>query len=264
MGNDLSFKSLDFVIIGAQKAGTTALSHFLAQHPSLALAKGKEVHLFSQIPESLRWSAGEIDHFYRPYFEEDSANQIWGEATPIYLYWAPIIPALKRYNSQLKIIVLLRDPVERAISHYQMEASRGNEHLPFWLALLFEPFRLWWAGNTLSHAQRCHSYMSRGFYAQQLSRLREHFPDEQILVIENNDLKARHQETLDKVFKFLGVDSMEIEPQRIFEGEYRKSDSGILLNVVKMILRRRFRKSNRELKKILIAMKLKVNWSWLN
>lgn len=257
-------RPLDFVIIGAQKAGTTALSQFLAAHPELALAKGKEVHLFSQHPESLAWDVAQINQFYHPYFDEPSPNKLCGEATPIYLYWPPIIPALKRYNSRLKVIVLLRDPVDRAISHHQMELSRGNERLPLWLALLLEPYRLWRCGSILNHAQRCYSYAARGLYARQLSRLREHFPDEQILILENSELQKHHQETLNRVFQFLGVSPLNIAPQRVFEGEYKKSTAVLYMAIVKFILRWRFRRPNKKLKELLLAMNIQANWSWLN
>ena len=94
-------------------------------------------------------------------------------ATPIYLFLPAVAGELKRYNPGLKLIVLLRDPVERAISHFYMEKNRDKEHLPLWLALLAEPFRLRRredASHVDSHLRR-HAYRRRGLYSLQLRNL---------------------------------------------------------------------------------------------
>ncbi len=256
-------KSLDFMIIGAQKAGTTALSHFLAQHPAVAMAQGKEVHLFNTQEVVESWDSEKINHFYSSFFQGVSTDLVWGEATPIYLYWPPIIPALKKYKASLKVIVILRDPVERAISQYQMESVRKKEWLPLWLALLFEPLRLALAGRELMHAHKCYSYVARGFYAQQLERLREHFGDDQILIIENNELRQSHTKTLQRVYKFLSLEAHEIAPELVFEGEYAQRNHWGMNFLIVPLLRWRFRKANRKLKKILTDMGVSCNWHWL-
>ena len=79
-------KSLSFMIIGVQKGGTTALSHFLAQHDEICMADGKEVHLFDAPDFNPKWSADAINQRYAAHFQAASAAQQLGEATPIYLY----------------------------------------------------------------------------------------------------------------------------------------------------------------------------------
>lgn len=256
-------KSLDFMIIGAQKAGTTALSQFLSQHPAVSMAEGKEVHLFSKAGVAELWDAAQINNSYADFFPNPDTNTLFGEATPIYLYWPPIIPALKRYNPDLKVIVLLRDPVARAISQYQMEKVRKNEWLPLWLALLLEPLRLVLAGTELNHAHRCHSYISRGLYAQQLQRLRKDFADNKILILENNELRQQHANTLRRVCEFLAIEVCDIAPALVFEGGYTKQPRGLMDTCVERFLRWRFGASNRKLKKILTEMGVGCNWHWL-
>jgi hypothetical protein len=251
------------MIIGAQKAGTTALSQFLAQHPGVAIAQGKEVHLFNAPEVVESWDPERINHFYSDFFKGVDTDLVWGEATPIYLYWPPIIPALKKYNASLKIIVLLRDPVERAISHYQMERIRKKEWLPLVLALLLEPLRLMLAGQKLTHSHKCHSYVARGLYAQQLARLREHFIDDQILIIENNQLRQSHTQTLQHVYKFLSLDAYDIAPALVFEGEYAQRKNWGMNFLIMPFLRWRFRKANRKLKKLLTDMGVSCDWHWL-
>ena len=110
-----------------------------------AMSSRKEVRLFDAPEYSSDWTPEQIDEHYRPYFEHCSGARVRGETTPIYLFFPEIARELERYNLELKLIVLLRDPVERAISHYYMERNRDAERLPLWLALLCEPI----------HVRRC-------------------------------------------------------------------------------------------------------------
>lgn len=257
-------KSLDFMIIGAQKAGTTALSHFLSQHPDVVMAKGKEVHLFDAPAYSSKWTVDDINQYYAPHFESANPAARWGEATPIYLYRPEIIPELKRYNPELKLIMVLRDPAERAISHYEMEKSRSNEDLPLWKALWCESARLKQEGEQLGHAHRCHSYFDRGKYAAQINCVRQHFSDEQILVLDNDALKYQHAETLKKVFEFLAVDaSYQVPEESVFSGKYRHKDSSLYYSLMKKLLRWRFQSANATLKLLLDDMGISSSWRWL-
>ncbi len=258
-------KSLDFMIIGAQKAGTTALSHFLAQHPAICMAAGKEVHLFDAFDYSPNWSVAQINARYAPSFTQANEHCLWGEATPIYLYRPDIIPELKRYNPQLKLIVMLRDPIERALSQHAMEYGRGNDSLPLWLALLLEPVRLLCAhGRQKDIAIRCHSYSDRGIYDTQLRRLNKYFNSDQFLIIENSALKSDHAGTLAKIFAFLGVDDqLSIPPEQIFRGDYPSDDKSIGRRLLKKCLALRFYWANRRLKKTLLQMGYSPDWPWL-
>ena len=213
---------LDFMIVGAQKCGTTALAHFLSQHPEIGMASPKEPHLFDSPEYSSDWSPEQIDERYRPFFEHCGDATIRGEATPIYMFLPEIANELRRYSPNLKLIVLLHDPVERAVSHYYMEKGRDREHRPLWLALASEPIRLRRCADARAHrsAMRVCSYRRRGLYSLQLRNLYRFFDQDQVLIVRTPVLRTRHHEALRRVFAFLGVsERVRIEPEIVFEGE---------------------------------------------
>ena len=213
---------LGFMIAGAQKCGTSALAHFLSQHPEIGMASPKEVHLFDSPNYSSDWTPAQIDKRYGSRLAHCSGVRILGEATPSYMFVPEIGRDLERYNPDLKLIVLLRDPVERAISHYYMEKGRGRERRPLWFALLREPFRLRRCRNGRvrgSVTQRC-SYRTRGLYSIQLRNLYRRFGPDQVLVVRSSELSQRHDEVLGKVFAFLGVsENVRVAPEIVFRGE---------------------------------------------
>jgi hypothetical protein len=216
---------VDFMIVGAQKAGTTALARFLGKHPELGMSASKEVHLFDAPEYSTAWTRAEIDSRYGPQFEHCPAARRRGEATPVYLFMPEVAAQLARYNPDLRLIVLLRDPVERAISSHAMQRRRGFERWPLWLALLAEPFRLRGCrdGRAEHSALRDHAYRARGLYSRQLRNLLRHFPAEQVLVLQSGDLRDRHEWTLGRVFAFLNVDApVAVPPETVFAGGRRR------------------------------------------
>ena len=213
---------IDFAIIGAQKSGTTALAHFLDQHSAIAMTRPKEAHIF----DAEDFDPENVDREYLPFFEHASEDQLKGDATPIYIFWQDVLKRLYNYKAGLKLIVLLRDPVDRAISHYEMEQGRGNEKLPLWLALLTESNRLKCDTKPKAEqsATRNHSYRTRGYYTRPLKEVREIFPSDQVLIVTMENLLKKHDETLAQVFSFLGVDPIvSIQHEMVFSGgESRK------------------------------------------
>jgi hypothetical protein len=201
------------MIIGAQKCGTTALAEFLDDHPDIEMSNPKEVHLF----DSPELDPQQIDERYASAFSDESC-ELRGEATPIYLYLPGIPEKLHQYNAKLKFIVMLRDPVERAYSHYAMERERGNETLPFWKALLREKVRL--ANDTdelqPTSARRIHSYRDRGRYSGQLRRLYRWFSPDQVLVLRSDRLRGDHDKTMARIFRFLQVQPADIPGREVF------------------------------------------------
>ena len=242
---------VDFVIAGAQKSGTSALAHFLAQHPAIAMAS-REGHVFDSPDYSPAWTPEEIDARYARRIERRPATAVCGESTPIYLFLPDVAAQLHRYSPSLKVIVILRDPVERALSHYAMERARGNEHRPLWFALLAERWRLRLCADPKGpeSAARRHSYRSRGLYSSQLRNLFAVFPPRQVLVLRSDDLLRRHDETLENVFAFLGVSvSVRIPPEAVFKGP----DLGGTHAVVRRLLRLSYVAESRRLRAIMAA-----------
>jgi len=242
---------VDFVIAGAQKSGTSALAHFLAQHPAIAMAS-REGHVFDSPDYSPAWTPEEIDARYARRIERRPATAVCGESTPIYLFLPDVASQLHRSSPSLKVIVTTRDPVERALSHYAMERARGNEHRPLWFALLAERWRLRLCSDPKGpeSAARRHSYRSRGLYSGQLRNLFAVFPPRQVLVLRSDDLLRRHDETLENVFAFLGVSvSVRIPPEAVFKGP----DLGGTHAVVRRLLRLSYVAESRRLRAIMAA-----------
>jgi hypothetical protein len=211
---------VDFVIGGTQKGGTTALARFVGAHPQIAFSSQKETHFFDR---DALFRDGDPDWaIYYRYFQPGPEARIAGEATPIYLYWNPCAERIARYNPEMKWIVLLRNPIERAYSHWVMETERGDEILPFGQAIRAERDRLAKAGGQ----HRIWSYVDRGRYAGQLERLFERFGRERVLVLVSEELRRRHAPTLDRVWSFLGVDRIEVPAASVFAQWYQSMDEG--------------------------------------
>ena len=218
---------LAFMIVGAQKCGTTALAQFLAAHGEIGMSQKKEVHLFDALEYSRDWTPADIDARYRPdfahcNFTSRAGEPILGEATPVYMFFRDIPAELRRYNPDLRLIVLLRDPVERAISHYYMEKGRGGEQRPLWQALLLEPFRLLRDRDPRhpESAHRVQSYRARGLYSRQLRNLYLAFDPGRVLIVRSCDLLRGHDAELRRVFEFLGVcPDVRVLQEIVFKGE---------------------------------------------
>ena len=214
---------VDFVVGGTQKGGTSALAQFLGTHPEICLPRHKEVHLFDAPDFPRHATRSEINLRYRQAFPQELTGRIVGEATPIYMYLPWVAPRIRQYNPAMKWILLLRDPVERAISHYRMERERGAEWLPFGAALRLESLRRWWdrGWTAWRSSLRTHSYLDRGYYSRQLTNLWQSFPREQVLVLTSNQLRLQHDQTLQRVYAFLGVNDRTFlpEPTTVFATE---------------------------------------------
>ncbi|WP_282276986.1 sulfotransferase [Stenotrophomonas sp. PS02297] len=213
------------MIGGVQKGGTTALAHFLARHRGVALPRGKEAHVFDAPDFDEAWTQEYIDGLYDGHFDAGGADVAYGDATPIYCFHHAFIDRIAAYNPEMRWIVMLRHPVERAVSQYQMERSRGHDTWPLWPAMLLERWRLHGHENDFSvHSPlRHHAYRARGDYARQLDALYARFPPEQILLLQNDELALAPERTLEKVWEFLGlaVDVGHGGYGRVFEGGYR-------------------------------------------
>jgi len=192
-----------------QKAGTTALDAFLRQHPGIAMPRRKEVHFFDN--ESINWAAPDYGQYHS--FFSAKPGQILGEATPIYSYWEPCCKRIVAYKADMKIILCLRDPVDRAYSHWEMEVSRRYERLKFGAAIRKGRQRVKSDEKSLNGCHRVFSYVERGLYAPQIRRLLNLFPREQILVLENAAMKKNLPVVLDSICDFVGVARFENYPQ---------------------------------------------------
>src|ERR1700686_1992517 len=130
---------LDFIVPGAQKSGTTALHYFLKKHPRIALPERQELHFFDDEEISSKPVGYELLHRH---FRSIGGSTIAGEVTPSYLYWEPAMERIRNYNPQIKLVILLRNPIDRAFAHWNMQPFKDREPLDFLDALKEEPRRI--------------------------------------------------------------------------------------------------------------------------
>jgi hypothetical protein len=206
----------DFIIIGAMRCGTTSLHRYLSQHPCVRVPETKELHFFDQqFAKGLSW--------YRRLFPTylDRLRAQWrtghrlvtGESTPYYLFNPHAPSRVCEAVPRAKLIVLLRDPVDRAYSHYVYEVKHGRETLPlFEAALDAEPSRL--SGELekmlsdpayFSFEHGHHAYQARGIYVDQIMSWRQFFPAAQMLVLTSEELFEDPPAAYGRVLAFLGL-----------------------------------------------------------
>lgn len=231
---------VDFAIIGAQKSGTQALRHFLGDHPDIGLSIG-----------------GHEEHYFDLYFEEDESSdyagyhglytdealeKCTGDVTPIYMWMRGCLERLQAYNPDCRLIVILRNPVERAYSHWAMEREKGKARGGFLrgiateIALSLRPGRA---------QHRVYSFLSRGFYSGQLERLFAIFPRERVLVLSNDDLSLYHAETLGEVYRFLGVRDIAPPAREIVHSRQYSAMPPIWRRILRLVYAREFRRLER-------------------
>jgi len=241
----------DFLVVGAQKAGTSSLFYYLDQHPRIHGSSVKEIHYFDDglDPDIHTYALGQA--WYRAHFPLRhclSQGDLSFEASPLYLF-NPLAP--ERIAADLpnvKIIVLLRDPVSRAISHYQHEKRKGREDLDLADAFMQEDARL--ASSIATRDYKSfefirHSYQSRGRYAEQLERYFGLFGRERILVLESGVLFKDPAACLQQIYRFIGVDeppaTLDLTPNNVAENKLLVPDA------VRSSLRRYFEPCNEAL-----------------
>ena len=243
----------DFLILGAQRSGTTSLYRYLAEHPGITAPVRKEIQYFTL-------HHGRGDGWYRAHFPialaaSGGRRRLTFEATPYYLFH-PLAPA--RAATALpdaKLLVLLRDPVARAFSHWQHTAERGLEPLAFEDALDAEEVRL--AGeaerltsdpNSRSDAHRLWSYVSRGRYAEQLERWLGSYPQDRLLVLLSEDLYQHPAETHARALQFLGLPAA---PLDAYPRYTRRAGGGTMADSTRRRLADEFRPHNERLAALL-------------
>jgi hypothetical protein len=211
----------DFLILGAQKAGTTALYAYLRWHPGITGPSWKEVSFFDRhYLRGVRW--------YRGHFPMRAGQRLVGEASPGYLFH-PLAPErVKETVPDARLIALLRDPVDRALSHYHHEVALGREPLAFEEALDAEPGRTRGEEGRMIREPGCFSrawwdytYLARGRYAEQLERWFAVFPRDQLLVVASEELAADPGGTYSRILEFLGAPRHDLDSYpRVYEQEY--------------------------------------------
>lgn len=206
---------LDFLVIGAQKAGTSALDQYLRLHLGLSLPDGcKELHYFDNenMMKRPRWYREAVYHHN---FRNRGSGVLLGEVTPRYLFCEEYAKRIYSYNPDIKIIVSLRNPVFRAYSQWNMECQRGSESRSFMSIFLEEK------NKDIGEIPQERAYFQRGLYAKQINFFLKYFSKDQMLVIRQEDLKKDPVKTLKEVSEFLNIDSFPfVSPKSVHERDY--------------------------------------------
>ena len=210
---------------GVQKAGTTALSSFLSQHPDICLVEGKEAHVFDDPKYQL--AEDKLEFAKQKYGEKlthYNGEKYILDATPITMLHTTFIKEATRICSDAKYIVMLRDPVDRALSHYSMTKSRGLEPFSPSIALLLEPFRMMGFHQKLpfepfESKYRDQSYLIRGKYNKQLKALKRNVEPANVLVCQQENLYLTHEKFMENVFHFLSIPNIEITRKEVFKSD---------------------------------------------
>lgn len=200
-----------FLLIGAQKAGTTTLDAWLTQHPEIFLPEVKELNFFALGCEAPGWSgpgdkvAESLSEYqqedYLKHYRRAAKGAVCGDSSVIYLYSPKAPEAILSINPEMKVIAVLRNPVERAYSAWQHLQRDGREKVgDFAKALEAESDRIAQNWEPLWH------YLQVGFYGKQLKRYEAFFERDQILVLLNEDLRQDPAGSAKRIFSFLGVD----------------------------------------------------------
>ena len=224
----------DFLIIGAQKAGTTALYSYLREHPAITGPPWKEVSFFDRhFWRGAAWYRGNFPNklYLRRARSRTGVDATVGEASPSYLFH-PLAPQrAAALLPDVRLIALVRNPIDRALSHYHHEVALGREPLTFEQALEQEDTRMdgelerMHDPRYFSHAWWNFTYLSRGRYAEQLERWLELVSRERLLILPSEDLLERPRETYRQVLEFLGAPSHELDSYpRVFVREYSDMD----------------------------------------
>lgn len=216
---------IGFSIVGVQKAATSTLYGMLVAHPSVAGGQEKELRFFMR--ERLNWTTPKYAHYARA--AEDPQVTLAGDATPAYFFWPSALQRMQRYNPEMRLIVTLRDPIERAFSQWSMERTwnAAFPELPDAIDRFAAPTIPDSIPDDVTPGRlRKESLFTRGLYGQQLRRGLLSFPREQWLVLDFRDVFSRQAETLDRVTDFLGLDRFESYPPVLHKNQTPSDHTG--------------------------------------
>ena len=196
---------VNFIGIGAQKAGTSWLASCLSEHPEICMHPKKEAHYFNK-------RTFYFNRWHYQYSFKNKNKKVIGEITPGYMSDDKVAKRIFQYNKYMKIIAILRDPTDRCISQYKMEMSRGS---------IEKNSGLWDAFNRDLPKYGPMKY--RGLYNLHIKNFEKYFNKSQILILDYENISRKPNDFLQKVFSFLNVD-MEFIPKVINKNIKHKKD----------------------------------------
>ena len=207
-------KKPDFLIVGAQKCGTTSLFGEIKLHPNFLSNANtkKEIHYFDNYYHyGKKWYLSNFP-LKEIFYKDKNDKKITGEASPYYMFHPHSIRRIHNLFPSMKLIVMLRNPIDRAFSHYNHMVRYGLENLTFEDALKAEEGRIKKDKHLFrindyhyGHSHRTYSYKNRGFYINQILNIRKYFPAEQLLIIKSEDYYKNPKKIHDSISLFLNI-----------------------------------------------------------
>jgi hypothetical protein len=215
-------KPPNFLIIGTQKGGTTSIYNYLIQNPEIYKRKDKEVHFFD-------WYYEKGFSWYKAHFPYLWSKKVAGEATPHYMFHPHAINRIKQAYSNIKLIVILRNPRDRAFSQYYHSVRQGFEDRGIEEAFTYE-MNLIQRNIDInkqkgSYFYEKRAYLTRGIYINQLQQIFKLFKRSRVLVLNFDDLILDPSSLMKKVFDFLSVRAFEINHDIVYNKGTKKTIS---------------------------------------
>jgi hypothetical protein len=257
----------DFLIIGTQRGGTTSLYHYLQAHPCLKPTTTKEVHFFDRkYRKGLLWYRGHFPLVWEKVYAQRVQKRafVTGEASPAYLFHPHVHKRIAQALPHVKLIVLLRNPVDRAYSQYYHSLELGLETRSFEEAIQDEAQRTIQEREKIlkdehyqSYVYRHHSYLTRGIYVDQLQAWMRFFSREQFLILKSENLYTDPAAVVKEVYSFLDLPITEFssgkkEYKQLNNTNYSKMDAALRTRLIEY-----FRPHNARLYDF-----LGVNFAW--
>lgn len=251
-----------WLVVGAQRCGTSSLYEYLVRHPQVCRAAKEEIHYFdNNYHRGVNWYRG---HFAladgTPATDASPSHKVTGEASPYYMAHPLAVERIASDLPGVKILVVLRNPADRAYSHHYHECRMGCETLSFEEALDREAERL--AGEAerirsdptyYSFAHQNFSYVTRGYYADQVERIFRLFPRRDVLVLCSERMLRETAAVYAEVLSFLGLPAYPVSHfPRHSAGRYAPMNPA-----TRARLQALFASSNERLFKL-----LGVDWGW--
>lgn len=204
----------DFVVIGAQKCASTSLLSYIGQHSRVRLGRKKSTHYFDLNPSrGADWYAA---HFPRHLAGLWGGERDWltGESCPSYMFLPEVPARMAALMPHVKLIAILRDPVKRLVSQYHHEKRKGRAAGDF-ASFIAPSLELGWpvSGPVTEVLQK--AAVPRGFYADQLRHWQNHFPRQQILAVSFEELLAKPDAVMGRIFTFLGLEPEAVDTSRV-------------------------------------------------
>jgi hypothetical protein len=233
----------DFIIIGGNRCGTAALYQYLCAHPCVVPAFRREAHFFERFfGKGITWYQRNFPSIIYKYYlaKIRGTGLVTGEATTYYIFHPHSARRILQTIPSVRLIALLRNPVNRAYAQYHQKIRTGRETLSFADAIEAEPGRLRGEREKMladerydSIPYRDHSYLARGVYVDQIAHWRSLFPREQLLILRSEDLRANPAAVVGDVLKFLELPAWRPNARNNYgEAQYPKMEARIRAHLI--------------------------------